>query len=406
MKTMMLAAALAAIPITGSLSIEAFAAQGDVAVTAPNAQPEAGAPGAEKVRVELYGFAQMDAIYDFNRVNPAWNATLRPSRIPVNCPGDPGCGNDGEAILSVRQSRLGVRAFVPTSRGELSTRFEFDMFGVGVDEGQTTIRLRHAYGEIGQFLAGQTNSLFMDGDVFPNTIDYWGPVGMIFFRNVQARWTPIRTEGMKFAVAVEDPGAGIDTDSAGLTGVASHDAFPDVTAQLRLDRPWGHAQVAGILRRLGFETPAAPDAGPSGTKNGYGINLSGSYKLRGKNKLMAQLAYGQGIAAYINDCCSDLGSDAAGNVETLPLLGWLLYYDHYWNQRWSSSVGWSETLQDNSDGQATDAFHRGQYMSANLLHYPAKNILTGVELLFGSRENKNGDSNSDTRVQFSAKFDF
>ncbi len=41
-------------------------------------------------------------------------------------------------------------------------------------KGQTTIRLRHAYGELGQFLAGQTNSLFMDIDVFPNTIDYWG----------------------------------------------------------------------------------------------------------------------------------------------------------------------------------------------------------------------------------------
>jgi hypothetical protein len=173
-----------------------------------------------------------------------------------------------------------------------------------------------------------------------------------------------------------------------------------------MDRTWGHAQVAGILRRLGFETPGTASADPSGTKNGYGINLSGSYKLRGKNKLMAQLAYGEGISAYINDCCSDLASDAAGNVEALPLLGWLVYYDHYWNQRWSSSVGWSETLQDNSSGQAPDAFHRGQYMSVNLLHYPAKNILAGAELLYGSRENNNGDANSDTRVQFSAKFDF
>lgn len=32
---------------------------------------------------EVYGFAQLDAIQDFNRVNPAWNATLRPSRIPT-----------------------------------------------------------------------------------------------------------------------------------------------------------------------------------------------------------------------------------------------------------------------------------------------------------------------------------
>jgi hypothetical protein len=33
--------------------------------------------------LELYGFAQLDAIQDFNRVNPDWDATLRPSRIPT-----------------------------------------------------------------------------------------------------------------------------------------------------------------------------------------------------------------------------------------------------------------------------------------------------------------------------------
>ena len=27
--------------------------------------------------LEIYGFAQFDAIQDFNRVNPAWDATLR-----------------------------------------------------------------------------------------------------------------------------------------------------------------------------------------------------------------------------------------------------------------------------------------------------------------------------------------
>ena len=64
--------------------------------------------------------------------------------------------------------------------------FEFELFGTGVDEGQTTFRLRHAYGELGGFGAGQTWSPFMDPDVFPNSLEYWGPTGMVFFRNVQA----------------------------------------------------------------------------------------------------------------------------------------------------------------------------------------------------------------------------
>jgi len=32
---------------------------------------------------EVYGFAQADYVQDFNRVNPAWDDTLRPSKIPT-----------------------------------------------------------------------------------------------------------------------------------------------------------------------------------------------------------------------------------------------------------------------------------------------------------------------------------
>ncbi len=52
---------------------------------------------------EVYGFAQLDAIQDFNRVNPAWNATLRPSRIPTT---EGQYGSDGQTVLSVRQSLM------------------------------------------------------------------------------------------------------------------------------------------------------------------------------------------------------------------------------------------------------------------------------------------------------------
>ena len=32
----------------------------------------------------------------------------------------------------------------------------------------------------------------MDPDVFPNSLEYRGPSGMVFFRNVQVRWMPLR----------------------------------------------------------------------------------------------------------------------------------------------------------------------------------------------------------------------
>ena len=121
---------------------------------------------------------------------------------------------------------------------------------------------------------------------------------------------------------------------------------------------------------------------------------------------MAQLAYGKGIAGYFNDCCVDIAPNAAGKAEAVPVVGWLVYYDHFWNERFSSAIGWSGQFQDNTDGQAATSFHSGQYGSTNLLYYPAKNVMTGMELLYGKRENLDGESAYDTRVQFSTQFKF
>ena len=162
-----------------------------------------------KQSFEIYGFAQADAIYDFGRMNPDWDDAFRPSKI-ANPAGI--YGSDGQASVSVKQSRFGVKGTMPTSEGHapIDFKFEFDLFGVGADAGQTTFRLRHAYGEWGSLLAGQTNSIFMDIDVFPNVIDYWGPNGMVFWRNVQIRWTPWKTESSSFAVGIEEPSNDID----------------------------------------------------------------------------------------------------------------------------------------------------------------------------------------------------
>ena len=102
--------------------------------------------------LEIYGFAMLDIGHDFKSINPNWYDTLRLTRLP-SFAGQ--FGEDHNTFAGVRQSRLGVRANVPTDAGELKTIFEFELFGTGVDEGQTTFRLRHAWGEFGRIGAGQ-----------------------------------------------------------------------------------------------------------------------------------------------------------------------------------------------------------------------------------------------------------
>jgi hypothetical protein len=180
-------------------------------------------------RLDIYGFAMLDTGYEANAADPNWFDVARPTKLPSF---EGQYGKNGNWFAGVRQSRLGFKGFLPTSAGLVKTIFEFEMFGTGADAGQTTFRLRHAWGELGQFGAGQTWSPYMDPDVWPNSIEYWGPPGMVFFRNVQIRWTPYQDGGSNMQIALERPGAsgdaGLASDRVALQGVKPRFPLPDL----------------------------------------------------------------------------------------------------------------------------------------------------------------------------------
>ena len=376
-------------------------------VVSAGAKAEEGAKNADKARVEVYGQAMLDAIYDAKTMDPSWNATLRPSKIPITCPGSPGCGKDGTAIFSVRQSSLGFKAFIPTKMGELKTDFAFDLFGT---DGGTHLHLMRAWGELGSFGAGQTDSLLMDIDAFPNTVDYWGPSGMIFLRNPQLRWTAVSGDGMTLAFSLEAPGSAIDTGKVSQVDPAlaanPWNRWPDLVAAWRKDGDWGHFKAAAILRQVGYQTSTTPAGNPSGTRTGYGLNLAGALNTVGKDSISWQLAGGHAIASYMNDGGIDLAPDANIKAQTVQSLGWFGYYNHWWADGWSSALGYSEHRQDNAGGQLANAFRKGSYGSINLLAYPAKNVTTGAEFVWGRNEQKDGLAATDYRLQWSTKVAF
>ena len=45
-------------------------------------------------------------------------------------------------------------------------------------------------------------------------------------------------------------------------------------------------------------------------------------------------------------------------------------------------------------------------LQSNLLYTPAKQIMTGIEALWGERQDNNGDTGSDVRIQVSVKYSF
>ncbi len=378
-------------------------------------------PASDQLSMRVYGFVMADAIYDFKRVDPNWEDTLRVSTIPTQ---DGQFGEDGNFKFGVRQSRLGIKGGYGD---DITYLLEAELFGVGGDEGQTTPRLRHAYGTYKNFGMGQTWSNFMDIDIFPNTIDYWGPTGMVFWRNIQARYTfPLGED--ELSIALEEPSTALtvgrfrDSNACDLPNppadcesiesgagdlFQAYNDVPDLSLRYRNNGDFGHYQVAGIVRKLGYERLSG---GERDHEVGWGINTSAGLRTWGRDMVKLQVAFGEGVGNYLNDGGLDLAPSSSdinrAQAEVVPLLAISAYYDHYWSEKWSTSFGWSMTDLDSSDGQLDSEFSRGQIAQINLLHYPADNILMGTEFIWGEREDVDGSTGTDYRIQFSLKINF
>jgi hypothetical protein len=377
----------------------------------------ASAARAEGGYSQFYGFVMTDAGYNSKGIDPQWFDVQRPTKLAGSQAAQDGFGDDGSTFFSARQSRFGVKSWIPTSAGEIKTTFEFEMFGVGVDAGQTTIRLRHAYGELGKWGAGQYWSPFMDIDVFPNTIEYWGPNGMAFFRNVQFRYMPIQGD-TRATIALERPGAsgdqGVIDEFIATPNLVAKFPLPDLSAEYRKAISRGYVEVAGILRDISWEDHEAPPVDLSGSVLGWGINLSSNLKAGEGNVLRLQLVYGEGIENYMNDAPVDVAPKQNPGSTTkpfegvaLPVTGVVAFLDHTWNDKMTSSIGYSQVTIDNSDAQTADAFHLGNYALANLLFTPVPNFMWGVEVGWIRRlNNADGFESDDAHVQVSAKYNF
>lgn len=365
--------------------------------------------------LEVYGFAMTDMGYETKQINPNWFDALRISKLPTY---KDQYAPDGKVFFGVRQTRFGVQGITQTSMGELKSVFEFDLFGVGADEGQTTMRLRHAYGELGRWLVGQTNTPFMDGDALPNEIEYWGPTGIVFFRNVQIRYAAMKGKNEVF-IALERPGAsadqGVFAERIELDSVKGQFNLPDLSAHYKRTGSWGHVQISGMLRSIKWKdihTTGAYDI--SGSTVGWGVHLSGHINLGKNNVLKGSVVYGEGIENYMNDAPVDIGIKTnPGNTtkpidgKALPVTGIMAYFEHTWNDKLSSAIGYSSTDISNTAYGSPDAYKMGQYASVNIFSTPFKNFMAAAEVQWGKRTNHtDGFTSDDVKVQISFKYNF
>lgn len=363
---------------------------------------------------EIYGLVVTDVIYNFDQTNPDYFDVVRPSQLP-SYKGE--YGTDGNMFFSVRESLFGVKSYTPTKFGQLYTIFEFDLFGLGKNAGQTMFHFKKAWAEMGQFGIGLFWSLFCDIDQYPNVLEYWGPNGMALFPNIQVRWMPIRGDKHLY-IALERPGAsadqGIYADRIELDDVKGRLPFPDLTAEYRYGGKFGYVELAGVLRYISWIDMKEDSIDLSGKALGWGFNLTSKLNISPVFIGHLGVVLGSGIENYMNDGPIDIAiennfSDPVKPVKgvPLPVLGFMAFLDINWSDKFSSSAGYSFSGITNSNGQDPSAFRNGHYMLANLLYYPVKNVTAGIEVQYATRENYNDGWKTDMlKLELSFRYKF
>jgi hypothetical protein len=347
--------------------------------------------------MKIGGYAKSDLTFD---PRPAGDQErFIPASIPIPAP----TANVSNSTVSVRPSRINVDFLVPIEK-ERALRFFFEMDFFG--SSSTTPRLRHVYAQGKNVLIGQTFSNFMDPDAGPDTLDFQGPNSQVSIRNPQVRYTHRFSKKTTASISVEKPSSDVAFKTPDFNAQPNSPS-PDGTVQIRREMSRGHVQFAGLFRDI---SASLPD-GRSDSVFGWGFNLAGLFKTFGKDTLVYQGAYGNGIERYINDT-SGLGIDAAvisvqnPHLEAVPAIATYGGYQHFWSPKLRSSAVYGFLQSENTPAQVPAAFHRSEYTAVNLIWSPIASLSFGSEFLYGWRVNKDNSTGNAPRIQLSAKYNF
>ncbi len=347
------------------------------------------------IQLKIGGYVQADFMYDTRDIGNRY--AFQPSSITVPT------YDNGATTFSIRQSRLSFTASGPVKGvGDFTAILEFDLYG---PDASSNPRIRHAWIGLGKWGFGQYWSNFMDSDIWPNLVDYWGPNAYVWTRQVQARFTqPVGSSGA-LAVSIEQPGSDVTLPDGSAWSTRS--LYPDFTASYTYswDKGDSHLRLAGLLHPITYRT------GPTTTENliGGAGNLTGNIRTWGRDAIKFQASYGTGYARYSEDI-SGLGYDAmpgpgpTQDLRTSTQLYLWAFYDRWWSDKLSSTVGWGNINVRNNDAgyMLPTTISQTNYGAVNLLWYPNKFFKTGIEVLYGNRKNLDGTRGENVRIQWTA----
>ena len=366
----------------------------DAFVTAGSFDRSINVPGTNGA-IRIGGALQVDANFDTD--HQGFQQIGTPPTIPLDGTVDDG---DQQFAIHARHTRVNFDYRAPTDLGEFRTFIEFDFFGDG-DEftNDYDLRLRHAAAELGPWKLGQSWSGFVDVFSFPETADPGGPLSAPVLRNPGIYYVRGEQQGSNWGIGIENPAG----DIGGNTDLIASESAPNLVAFAKLQRDWGYLRLAG----LGVQLESDTDQEFTG-----GIHLSGRLNTpftgSDQNNIAFAAQAGSGFVHYYSSFVGELDGVISddGAIEPTDILGAYFGYQHFWSDRWRSTVTGSFFDLGLPLGADPLAHANSERVSGNLFYTPIDGVTLGLEGIYNTLETFDGSEGDGFRIEFVGRFDF
>jgi hypothetical protein len=383
-------------------------------------------PGTD-ISIRLYGFAELDWVHDFAGDNSDNDYATFAYYMPLD--GSPEGKRTNRDYLTIRESRVGLETGMPTRFGVLSTKIEGDFNNEPRHGNSSTygdsghvytqmatnsygFRVRHAYGQFGGLLVGQTWSTFMDVDNFPETVDYNGPPGGTFIRQPQIRYAYPTVDLGTFTAALENSDSYVLDPGSDTPYASSLSRLPDLVVRWDRGFDFGALSARAVTQELRIKDGAALDA----QKRGYGVAASGLVKLRGGADFATWgVTYGEGIGRYLNYVEGAVFDAASDSIKLERAVGAYLGYQFKPSDLLRVNLAWGmvhEFTNDFTKAIRAAGLDRGrwglnrnvQQAHAGFFVSPVKAVDMGLEGIWAQRRTLAGERGQDFRLNFLTRY--
>jgi len=282
-------------------------------------------------------------------------------------------------FAGLQQTRLGIEVTRRTeTRGDIFIRFEGDF-----KNSSTAFRIRHAYGQIGGFLVGQTWSLMNNVSYQPALVSLDGPAIGSGLRTPQLRYSRHINKKIAWAAALEY--SSVDLSLPDSIDATVLQVIPNVTARFSHTTTKLSYRVSAVLSTISGRVESKDIS----YAFGIAASFAGRYKINPKSELFLALFIGRATSHFV-DMFNGKNQDMAYNrnskkVEALDAYGGYIAFEQMLPKNFSASVAFGMAAITNKNFQPDDAYSYSYNALFNVFWQPVEGARVGVEFANGQR---------------------